>query len=70
MILLGFPAFEARTPSLERHVAAAAVGHVQSNAVQLSFGESGGAYSDARAAIVDEATQDRVGVHRGDCVPA
>ena len=62
MFLLGLPTFEARTPSLERHVAAADVGHVQSHAlVQLSLDESGGGYSDARAAIVDEGTQDRVG---------
>ena len=63
MFLLGLPTLESlRTSSLERHVAAADVGHVQSNAlVQLSLGESGGDYSDARAAIVDEGTQNRVG---------
>lgn len=63
MFLLGLPTLESlRTSSLERHVAAADVGHVQSNAlVQLSLGESGGDYSDARAAIVDEGTHNRVG---------
>ena len=40
-------------PFLGSCVAAADVGHVQSNAlVQLSLGDSGGDYSDARAAIV------------------
>ena len=55
MFLLGLPAAAARA---DRHD----VGHVQSNAlVQLSLGESGGDSSDARAALVDEGTQNRVG---------
>ena len=59
MFLLGLPTFEARTSRLERHVAP---GHIQSNAlVQLSLGESDGNHSDARAAIMDEGTQNHVG---------
>ena len=59
MFLLGLPTFEARTSRLERLVAS---GHVQSNAlVQFSLGESDGNHSDARAVIMDEGTQNRVG---------
>jgi len=63
MFLLGLPTFEARTSRLEPSASSVvAPGHVQSNAlVQLSLGESDGNHSDARAVIMDEGTQNRVG---------